>query len=110
MAIRDQAPALARIEIDSAEPIEQRDEFGAGDASTTSGNHQHAARRPKQVNRFGDLRGIRARDGSRLGTKMPLELQRFRHDSTERIGRKVNVGRAGLTTLAESACDRLVEL
>src|SRR6476469_9480075 len=110
MAIRHQAPALPRIKIDSTEPVEQRDEFGAGAASTASGNHQHTARRPKQVNRFGDLGRIRVRDGTRLGTEMFFELQRLWYNSAQRISRKVDVGRAGLAALAESTCYRLVEL
>src|SRR5258705_4491489 len=109
MAIRHQAPALAGIEIDSAEPVEQRDKIEAGAASTTSGNHQHPACRPKEVNRFGYLREIRARDRTRLGMEMLFELQRLWHNSAQRVGRKVDVRPSGLATLAESACYRLVE-
>src|SRR6476661_9704679 len=105
MTIRYQAPALAGVEIDSTEPVEQRDKLGAGATSTASRNHQHPARRPKQVNRFGDLRGIRPRHGTRLGAEVLFELQRFWHDAAQRIGRKVDVGRARLATLAESPGD-----
>src|SRR5258707_7391977 len=104
MAWRHKGPALSRMEIDGAAPVEQRYKLGAGAASTTSRDHQYATRRPKQVDRLGDLRGIRPRHSTRLGAEMLVKLQRFRHDAAQRIGRKVDVGRARLATLAESPC------
>ena len=41
---------------------------------------------------------------------MLFQLQRLRHDAAQRVGREIDVGRAGLAAFAEGARDRLIEL
>ena len=40
---------------------------------------------------------------------MLVELQRLRHDAAQRVGRKIDIGRAGLAAFAVSARDRFVQ-
>ncbi|HEY0911130.1 MAG TPA: hypothetical protein VGD75_12955, partial [Bradyrhizobium sp.] len=109
MAVRHQAAALPGIEIDRTKPIEQRDQFGSGAAGTATGNHQHAARRPQQINSAFDLGRIRTCDGTWLCVKMFFQLQRLRHDTAERVGWEIDIGGAGFAAFAEGPRDRFIQ-
>ena len=59
--VRHQAAALAGVEIDRAEPVQQRHQLRPGAARAAPGDHQHPARRPQQLDGRGHLRRVRQR-------------------------------------------------
>ena len=109
MAVRHQPTAFAGIEIDRAESVEQRDQFWSGAAGAATGNHQHAAGRPQEVNGLLNVDRIRTRDGAWLCREMLLQLQCLRHNAPQRISRKVDVRRTRFSAFAKGARDRFIE-
>ena len=96
MTVRNQPAAFTCIEIDGAEAVEQGNQFGAGAPGAATGNHQHAACGPQEIDGFLDLSRVGTRDGAGLGVEMFFQLQCLRHDAAQRVVGN-DVGRTGLT-------------
>src|SRR5579872_6947072 len=109
MAVGHQAAALASVEINGSEAIQQRDQFGTCTTSPAAGNHQNAACRPEKVDRTRNLRGVREQQRARFGAEMLFEMQSLGYDASQRVNREIDKGRPGFATLPERARDRLVE-
>ncbi len=110
MVLGDQAAALAGVEVERVEPLEQPAQRLAGAARAAAGDEQRPARRPQQLDRLGHRRRVGQRVAHLARLEQLGQLHRSRHLAAQRVDREVEVDRAGLAALPQRARHRLVEL
>ena len=110
MLVRHEAAAFAGVEVGGAEAVEQCTSSGPAPRAprplmTRTAGARTTAGRPRSATAAGSGQ----KSGRCFGRNAP-RAARQRHVAAQRVGRKIEIDRAGLAAFAEGPRDRLVEL
>src|SRR5207253_8504516 len=97
--VRNEAPALAGVQVYRGHLLEQLPKLRPGAASPAAGDHQRAASGPEQLHRGVDRLRIRQEQRRRLRPELLVKLDARRHLAAKGVSGEIDVGRTGLSPL-----------